>query len=203
MSVKIGNVSDADILSLVAVHNHAFPDFFLTGLGNRFLSLYYRTVSENESGILLGYYDEGRLMGFCAATMRSASFHSQLIKENLLAYMIVAFRLLLTRPGAIIRLYRNLTKKSVSVNDKGDYAELLSIGVDAGCQGKGIGRALLCELEKEILSKGGRIVSLTTDYDDNEKVQGFYSSLGYQIYYDFIAYPQRKMYRYIKKLNEN
>ncbi len=107
MSVKIGNVSDADILSLVAVHNHAFPDFFLTGLGNRFLSLYYRTVRENESGILLGYYDEGRLMGFCAATMRSASFHSQLIKKPTCIYD-VAFVCAYPVPEQSIRLYRIL-----------------------------------------------------------------------------------------------
>ena len=191
-----------EIKALIAIHNHAFPCFFLTSLGNHFLSLYYSTVKKSKKGVLLGCYTEGRLVGFCAATLVSASFYSQLIKDNLLLYMLEAFRLLFTRPKAVIRLYRNLTKKSVFINDKGDYAELLSIGVDVDYQGEGVGRALLCELEKVVKSNGGHAISLTTDYDNNFRVQSFYFSLGYRIYYDFIAYPQRRMYRYIKKINK-
>lgn len=191
-----------DIEALITIHNHAFPYFFLTSLGNRFLSLYYDTVRKSEKGVLLGCYIEGRLVGFCAATLMSASFYSRLVKDNLLLYMLEALRLLFTRPKAVIRLYRNLTKKPASINDKGDYAELLSIGVDVDYQGEGVGRTLLCELEKVVESNGGHAISLTTDYDNNFKVQSFYSSLGYRIYYDFIAYPQRRMYRYIKDLNK-
>ena len=202
MPVEIKDVSDTDICTLVTIHNQAFPGFFLTSLGSAFLSLYYRTVKKSSKGILLGYYREGRLLGFCAATMKSASFHSQLIKENLFAYILMAFRLLLTNPGAIVHLYKNLAKRGGVFDDAGEYAELLSIGVDIDYQRSGIGKALLCELEQVIVGKGGKVISLTTDYDDNAKAQGFYSSLGYRVYYDFIAYHQRKMYRYIKNMNK-
>ena len=43
-------------------------------------------------------------------------------------------------------------------------------------------------------------VSLTTDYDNNNKAVGFYNSMGYKILYEFVTYPNRKMYRLIKKL---
>jgi len=49
--------------------------------------------------------------------------------------------------------------------------------------------------------KGCSNLSLTTDYDNNEKAIQFYERLGYEIYYDFITYPNRKMYRMIKKLD--
>jgi hypothetical protein len=44
-------------------------------------------------------------------------------------------------------------------------------------------------------------MSLTTDFYNNIKTIEFYKGLGYNIYYDFIAYPNRKMYRMIKDLN--
>lgn len=203
MFVEIKKVPTKDIDALVIIHKCAFPNFFLTSLGDSFLSLYYKTVKNSNQGILLGYYRETKLLGFCAATMVSASFHSRLIKENLLNYSFIAFRLLLFRPLAIVRLYKNLVKKgSLIIEDKGNYAELLSIAVDTSCQGEGIGKKLLNELEKTVIERGGDCLSLTTDFEDNVKAQSFYASVGYKIFYDFIAYPKRKMYRYIKNLNK-
>lgn len=51
--------------------------------------------------------------------MKSASFHSQLIKENLFAYILMAFRLLLTNPGAIVHLYKNLAKRGACLMMRG------------------------------------------------------------------------------------
>ena len=202
MCVEVREISIKDINVLVAIHKRAFPDFFLTSLSDRFLLLYYKTVKKNNQGILLGYYREENLLGFCAATMVSTSFHSRLIKENLLDYFFIAFRLLFFRPLAIARLYKNLVKKGALIKDKGHYAELLSIAVDTSCQGEGIGKKLLSELEKIVIERGGDCLSLTTDCEDNAKAQGFYTSIGYKVFYDFIAYPKRKMYRYIKNLNK-
>ena len=43
-------------------------------------------------------------------------------------------------------------------------------------------------------------VSLTTDYDDNEKAVQFYKDCGYEIQEVFQSFQNRKMYRFIKKL---
>lgn len=58
MCVEVREISIKDINVLVAIHKRAFPDFFLTSLGDRFLLLYYKTVKKNNQGILLGYYRE-------------------------------------------------------------------------------------------------------------------------------------------------
>ena len=55
MCVEVREISIKDINVLVAIHKRAFPDFFLTSLGDRFLLLYYKTVKKNNQGILLGY----------------------------------------------------------------------------------------------------------------------------------------------------
>jgi ribosomal protein S18 acetylase RimI-like enzyme len=109
-------------------------------------------------------------------------------------------RLLFTRFAALIRLFKNFSKTNSYVTDEGNYAELLSIGVSVKKQGQGVGKKLLLQLEKELKLKGCSLLSLTTDYDNNEKAISFYKVLGYEIYYDFIAYPKRKMYRMIKNI---
>ena len=84
--------------------------------------------------------------------------------------------------------------------DNEEYAELYSIGVSKDAQGMGIGKKLLAESERIMKTEGIERVSLTTDYYDNEQTVGFYNSMGYETLYEFVTYPNRKMYRLIKTL---
>jgi ribosomal protein S18 acetylase RimI-like enzyme len=95
---------------------------------------------------------------------------------------------------------KNLTKKGDDVRDNEDYAELYSIAVIQDVHGKGIGKQLLTASEKSLKKQGVKKVSLTTDYYDNKAVTNFYKSMGYDVFYEFVAYPNRKMYRLIKSL---
>ena len=192
---------EEDINEVVKVHKASFRDFFLTELGDHFLQVYYNCVRKDKRGLLIGFYEGEELYGFAAATTSSKSFNRNLILENFFQFSFIGIGLLFTKTTALIRLFKNFSKTNASVNDKGEYAELLSIGVSDKKQGKGIGKKLLLELEGILKAKGCAELSLTTDFYDNEKAIGFYNSLGYKIFYDFIAYPNRKMYRMIKKIN--
>lgn len=197
--MEVREASREYIDRIVGVHLSAFKGFFLTELGEKFLSLYYECVLNSEDGILLSCFDEGKLIGFCAATTRSAGYNSRLIKHNFLNFALIGAKLCITKPGAIIRLAKNLTK-SGSTEDKGDYGELLSIGVSRDAQGKGVGKALLGKLEQSMSEVGVKRLSLTTDFEENEKTLHFYSSIGFKKLYEFVAYPNRRMYRLIKEL---
>lgn len=200
--MKIKIVSKQEINSVVKVHNESFQGFFLTELGNHFLKIYYESIRKNSKGILLGYFEGGQLYGFAAATTLSKGFNKNLIKSNWFPFSLIGMKLLVTRMHALIRLFKNFSKTSTSVTDNEDYAELLSIGVSNERQGMGIGKKLLIELEKKMQLEGCSKLSLTTDFHNNEKAVGFYKNLGYDIYYDFITYPNRKMYRMIKEINK-
>lgn len=189
-----------DVDAIVKIHNGAFPGFFLTTLGDSFLKLYYKSVLNSLDGILLVCKSDSEVIGFCAGTMLSAGFNTRLIKDNLLSYMGQGIKLLFTHPVRIWHLYKNLSKENSDVGDKGEYAELLSIGVDPNKQGGGAGKKMLLALEEEVKQKGGAKLSLTTDFDDNEKAIGFYRSLGYNEWYNFVTFPNRRMYRMIKEL---
>lgn len=54
MCVEVREISIKDINVLVAIHKRAFPDFFLTSLGDRFLLLYYKTVKKIIKGFFWG-----------------------------------------------------------------------------------------------------------------------------------------------------
>ena len=122
------------------------------------------------------------------------------MKNNLISFAILSIKMLFTAPNSLLRLVKNLTKKSSDVGDVSDYAELFSIGVLGTEQGKGIGKLLLASSEEYLRNKNIAKISLTTDYYNNDQTIGFYKTMGYRELYEFIAYPNRKMYRFIKEL---
>jgi ribosomal protein S18 acetylase RimI-like enzyme len=69
----------------------------------------------------------------------------------------------------LLRLYKNLSKGNV-LSDKGNYAELLSIGALPDQNGLGIGQQLLAKFENQVKEKGVNIITLTTDLDSNDSV---------------------------------
>lgn len=199
--IEILRAQEKDIPDIVAIHLKAFPDFFLTSLGYSFLKLYYKTVLKSSDGVLLIGRLDGETTGFCAGTLLSAGFNSRLVKSNLIGYLSLGLKLLFTHPLRVYHLLKNMTRENAVVGDQGEYAELLSIGVDPPIQGRGVGKNMLVALEKELTQRGGTKLSLTTDYDNNEFAIGFYHSLGYKEWYDFLTYPNRRMYRMIKQID--
>lgn len=199
IETRKANTTDVD--SIVAIHNQAFPDFFLTTLGSRFLQLYYKCMCKCEDAVTLCAEEDGEVKGFATSSYYSHGFNTTLIKKNLFRFGLMGIELLFTKPKAILRLVKNLDKNAEgnAVEDNGEYAELYSIAVKPGNQGSGIGRNLLMATEKDVAKHNSKI-SLTTDYYNNEKTIGFYHSLGYQDYYEFVTYPDRRMWRMIKEL---
>jgi ribosomal protein S18 acetylase RimI-like enzyme len=198
--MKIRKLNLYDSNKVVEIHLKSFKDFFLSSLGERFLYTYYKSCIKSTESITICAIDEDEnLLGFCVGCIHSKGFHKRLIKENIQDFMVQGIIILFSNPKAIIRLLKNLGKNT-NAEDKGDYVELLSIGVLPGLNGQGIGKELIKNFEELAKLKKGKEIALTTDLNNNNKVLEFYFNNGYTIYYDFIAYPNRKMYKLIKKL---
>ena len=201
METRIRKAKVEDVDSIVNIHKAAFESFFLTSLGERFLKLYYSTFIKSKKGVVYCAEKNDNVVGFSACSYKSRGFNAYLIKKNLIKYGIEFGILLFSKPKAIIRLVKNFNKESkdTTVDDNGEYAELYSIAISPTCQGEGLGKFLLTVTESDVREHNNRI-SLTTDFNNNEKTIGFYRSLGYQDYYDFVTYPERRMWRLIKEL---
>ena len=199
--ILIRKANKNDVKVIVSIHQQAFPDFFLTTLGSRFLQLYYKCMCKCEDAVTLCAEEDGVVKGFATSSYYSHGFNTAFIKKNLFKFGLMGVELLFTKPKAILRLAKNLDKKAEgnAMEDNGEYAELYSIAVKPGNQGSGIGKKLLIATEEDV-AKHNRKISLTTDFYNNEKTIGFYHSLGYQDYYEFVTYPDRRMWRMIKEL---
>ena len=189
-----------DVSQLVDIHTNAFDGFFLTTLGRSFLSFYYKAFVHSKNGIVLCAVIDNKICGFAAATKQCKGFNTNLIKTNFISFIWLAINLIFTRPSALIRLAKNISKKSDVIDDQEDYAELYSIGVAVNAQGKGVGKKLLTTIEERLKKDGIEKVSLTTDFYNNNSAIAFYRKMGYQTLYEFTTYPNRRMYRLIKLL---
>lgn len=189
-----------DVNSIVEIHLDAFKGFFLTSLGSKFLTFYYACFVKSKETVTMVAEEDKKIIGFSASTTKSKGFNSRLIMNNMYDFSILSLKMLFTTPNALFRLVKNLTKKGEGVVDNEDYAELYSIGVSKAVQGKGVGKKLLTASEQAMKEEGVKRVSLTTDYDNNDKALWFYHSMGYETFYEFVTYPNRKMYRLIKTL---
>lgn len=198
MEIREATINDVD--TIVDIHLDAFKGFFLTSLGSSFLKFYYTCFVKSNETVTMVAEEDGVIYGFSASTKECKGFNGRLIKSNLFAFGVLSLKMLFTTPNSLLRLVKNLTKKGEGVKDNEDYAELFSIGVSKDAQGKGVGKKLLAASELVMKAEGVKRVSLTTDYENNDQAVGFYRSMGYEILYEFVTYPNRKMYRMIKKL---
>lgn len=198
MNIRKATINDVD--TIVEIHLDAFKGFFLTSLGSAFLKFYYTCFVKSRETVTMVAEEEDMVYGFSASTKVCKGFNRRLIKNNMFAFSMLSLKMLFTSPKALIRLAKNLTKKGEGVEDNEDYAELYSIGVSKSAQGKGVGKKLLAKTEEVMKLEGVERVSLTTDYYNNENAVGFYHSMGYETLYEFVTFPNRKMYRLIKTL---
>ncbi len=198
MRFRNPKISESKILT--QIHLAAFKDFFLTTLGSGFLNTYYSSALKSTESISICTIDENdQIVGFSMGCIVAKGFHKQLVKQNFLAFMIQGVIILFSKPSAIWRLAKNIEKNKNKIDD-GNYAELLSIAVSPDAKGTGIGKKMITQFEEEAIVKGCSKIALTTDYYNNDDVIAFYKKSGYEVFYEFTTYPNRKMYKLIKNL---
>jgi len=193
---NISTLSEEDISQVVNIHIESFNGFFLTTLGYSFLHCYYSSVIRNEDSICVGIFDKNKLIGFAVGTIKPVGFHKKLFLKNFKLFLPYLFKYIF-KPKVILRLLLNLQKGSK--REINNYAELLSIAVNKNFMGKGWGKILLKEFERQVLKNNFKNIILTTDYYNNEYTMNFYKNNGYSVFDIFITYPKRKMYKMIKR----
>lgn len=198
MNIQIAEKNEYSVIA--DIHQKAFEGFFLTTLGKGFLRTYYKaSLNNSESIAICAVNDENQIIGFCIGCVLSKGYHKRLIKNNLIAFLFQGILILITKPKALYRLVFNLDKSTIKTDD-GNYAELLSIGVLPKIKGSGIGKEMMKKFEELAIIKGCKKIALTTDFDNNQKVLEFYKKNGYENFCEFITYPNRRMYKLIKKV---
>jgi GNAT superfamily N-acetyltransferase len=193
------NAGEVD--AVVALHLAAFPGFFLSLLGRRFLQLLYTGFMVQPSGVCLVARDGSAILGFAAGTTDPKAFFSALLRRQAITFALAAVPGLLRNPAFVARkcigalTYRGEEPKRLS-----GAALLSSLAVSPAAQGRGVGRSLARAFAAEARARGADAVYLLTDEKENERTNRFYVQCGFALLDTFARPGRRIMNRWVLPL---
>lgn len=184
----------ADVARVVEVHLSAFPGFFLSFLGPRFLRLFYaEAVALGE--ITLVAEVEREVVGFVMGSVSPGAFFKALLRRRALLFAWHALPAVVRNPKTAFRIARALAKPGDARKPAGT-ATLMSLGVAQATQGSGSGKALVQAFLREAALRGCKVVDLTTDKVGNDRTNAFYRRLGFQIAREIVTPEKRILNEY-------
>jgi len=197
---NIRNMLLSDLNAVVSIHMISFPSFFLTFLGKNFLTILYKATIVLDIGITKVVVDsEGNIAGFVSGTTQQSGFYSCLLKKYFFAFAIASLRGVLCKPKIVFRLIRSF-KKSADAKTSVAEASLMSIAVNPKFQGYGLGKQLVNAFSDAIKQQNIYEYCLTTDLFNNDSVNNFYKSCGFELARQFTTHEGRKMNEYLMRL---
>ncbi len=203
MNFEIVEINRKNTSEVVNIHMRAFPGFFLTFLGPRFLKEFYDSFTYDAAGI--GFVAEdgetGKILGVIVGPLVPDGYFKRLLKKRWWAFCLASTIAILKKPVIIKRLFRALFYRGDA--PEGPQRSLLSsIVVSPDVQNQGIGKALVEKWVHQVQQRGSAGCFLTTDAHNNDKVNHFYQKLGWKIESTYTTPEGRLMNRYILDLSE-
>jgi len=197
----IRDANQSDIAEIADLHRRAFPGFFLTSLGLSFLRELYAGFLSHPSGILLVANQNGHIVGFVGGTSAPDLFFSSLRRRRGIAFVLKAIPSILRNPLPVCKkLFLALRYRGEVPALKLPGALLSSIGTATECRGSGLATRLILAFERRAKDHGSEFVYLTTDANDNDRVNAFYRKHQYLPLDRFLQNGKREMIRYQKFL---
>lgn len=189
--IEVRPMQGDDLAGVVAIHRAAFPNFFLSFLGPRFLHVFYGFVA--DEGIALVALADGRLAGFVAGVPDPRSFYRRLLRRRVVKIALAIVPVTLRRPSTLVRVARRVRQRTSAGGHESPGAELMSLAVDPAWQRRGIGRALVAAFAERVAAAGVSRLWLTTDAAENDRVIRFYEDLGFQRSREFTTVEGRAL----------
>jgi ribosomal protein S18 acetylase RimI-like enzyme len=188
-----------DLPRIVAAHQVAFPGFFLTMLGPRFLGELYAGFLTAGSSICYVADDRGECLGFVVGTTEPAGFFKRLLARRWHAFLYAGLSRLMRHPVSVSqRFLAALFFRGDLTAVITDATLLSSLAVHPPAKGKGIGLALVEKFCAEAVARGSNYVYLMTDEDNNHRVNCFYRKCGFSLDGSSRRISGRVMNRYLR-----
>jgi ribosomal protein S18 acetylase RimI-like enzyme len=184
----------SDLCEIVKIHLEAFPGFFLSMLGHKFLYDLYKSYLTDGNCIFIVAENSGFIQGFSAGifNLRRRSLLSKLKLFIILSTRV--FDSFLKNPiqiGGMMFPRITFFKRDYLINK--NSVILRSIAVRSSAKGGGIAVSLLCEFECQCRLLDAHYIFLTTDAIGNSRAIHFYEKCGYSVFSAFNQGRQRKM----------
>jgi len=188
----------ADVESVVSLHIRAFPGFFLSFLGPRFLWEFYRSFTSDPAGVALVAVeaDNTQILGVIAGPVVPDGYFRRLLISRWWAFCLASIWAVLRNPLIIPRLYRAVFYRGEPPAGM-PRALLSSIAVLPEAQNRGVGQLLVKAWVDEVRKRGATGCFLTTDADNNDAINRFYERAGWKRSETFVTPEGRRMNRYV------
>lgn len=186
-SLRIEELSGADLPVVAALHIKAFKESALSGLGQEAVERYYEwQLKGPHDAWTVGVYDDDRMVGFCFAGVFRGAMGGFLRKHRgfLIKRMATHPQLFLNpmvrqAMAEGLRTMRRFRKQPAPTGTPAPgYFSILSIAVDPEVQGKGAGRALMEAAEGVARDRGFPEMKLTVNVTNSQAIR-FYENLGW------------------------
>ena len=174
--IKIRESQLVDCLSIAKIHKEYLNRSFLGTLGERGLTLLYKTLVEYEESILIVAENNGKVIGFISGSMNVGDLYKYFLKRNSLK----AFFFLLPRfinVSIVKKVLETLRYPKRDLEISLPEADLLSIAVMEDYQGKGISKQLFKALVNEFDKRGTSEFKIIVG-TSLSRSQKFYKNLG-------------------------
>jgi colanic acid biosynthesis glycosyl transferase WcaI len=202
--MSIGAATAADVPGLVSAHREAFPEFFLTMLGERFLRRFYAAVVRDPDALCFVARSGGRVVGFVSGPLEPAGFFRKLLLREGIGFCLDAIPALMRRPGFVARrLWGAVTYRGEAPMVREHAALVSSIAVSPVASGRGLGRELLDAFCEAAASRGVSSVYLLTDRDYNSDTNQFYFKSGFTLESQVARSGGRAMNRYVREVRRS
>jgi colanic acid biosynthesis glycosyl transferase WcaI len=190
-------LSSEHIPSAVEIHLQAFPEFFLTFLGPRFLREFYRSFLDDSTGVgFVACTPAGEVVGVIVGPYQPKGYFKRLLRRRWWAFSLASV-------NAIVKDITCVSRIARAVFYRGDFspgpprALLSSIAILPAVQGRGLGKSLLHAWLMDVRRRGAAGCYLTTDARANDGVNLFYQRQGWRLASSFTTPEQREMNRYV------
>lgn len=178
---QIRGMLKSDVAEVVDIHLRSFQGFFLSFLGPSFLKQFYGNMVDSPFGIALVICRQDKVVGFACGSDRMSGFYRDLIRTKWLRLSLAALPAILRRPATAVRLMRATVTRPGQASGQRSPGELSSIAIHPDWEARGLGRALLAAYMQEMKAQGATELALSTDRDDNERVNAFYLHSGFSL----------------------
>lgn len=190
-----------DVEAITAIHEQAFPGFFLTSLGRPFLRRFYSVMIQSPDAICLVIERGHGIDGFVVGPVRPAGYFRQLFLRSGLAFAIDAMPAFFRQPGMVgTRLLRAILYRGDAPVAYPEAALVSSIAVPPRAAGSGAAGALIDEFCAEAAARGARHVYLATDRKENSAANRFYAKHHFTVESVLVRPDGRVMNRYLRTL---
>jgi ribosomal protein S18 acetylase RimI-like enzyme len=203
VAVHVQHATLQDLPALASLHAMAFPGFFLTLMGPRFLKrLYRRYVIDPRAIALLAFREKAESpVGFVVGTKHTEVFFRNALLCDGFWLALFAIPALIGHPKRVLeRLISALLYRGERPAEVPDAWLISSIAVAPNASRSGVGSTLIEQFVQSVRISGAAHIYLLTDVNNNEAVIKFYLRLGFNRHHDIHRPNGRRMVVLVRSL---